>query len=258
LYHVFPIDCEMLWFNLEQLARRLRCFNHKVVFNIVSLDDAEARRGQPVRGHRIPADEMRRLLASHVLGQAHPQATIEYAATANRPSEAQAFFDVLLPRVVSDREGEYTFFAHTKGASRPATSALFQWVEWMYYWNLHDLGRLLEVLSPRSSAGCFRRTTRFPNGEEPSSKWHYSGTFFWLNHRKIFAGDAWREHVSTRRWGAEAWLGKFVPYDQSVCLFGDNHGTFYAEEAVVRFRKSLRSFGFAEGASPCRANTPAT
>ena len=127
---------------------------------------------------------------------------------------------MLLPLVASNTE-QYSFFARTKGTSRLRcdNENVKQWVDSLYR---HNLPVDLSLLKAYATLGCFRL-----NGHPlcPGSGWHYSGTFFWINHRRVFVRE-WRKPNDTR-YAGEGWLGRFIPVNESYCLYGLNQGGFY-------------------------------
>ena len=48
--------------------------------------------------------------------------------------------------------------------------------------------------------------------------WHFAGTFFWFRHDVIFGNELWRE-VPGDHYGVEAWLGGFIPIEESFSMY---------------------------------------
>jgi hypothetical protein len=67
--------------------------------------------------------------------------------------------------------------------------------------------------------GSFRLTGRVPNHGN-LGQWHYSGSFFWLRHARVFK----RNHVCVPRiyGGVEAWPGILFDVSETGCLFLDD------------------------------------
>ena len=58
--------------------------------------------------------------------------------------------------------------------------------------------------------------------------WHYSGTFFWFNNKKLFSIPNWQD-VPQSRWGVECYLGKHIDVEDAYCLRagGRSGGDYY-------------------------------
>jgi hypothetical protein len=218
LYHIYPRPVPRLIFNLERILRARRLFDGQMLFSVAQGES-----------DLVPLDwietYVRRRLADH-----RPE-HLEFFPTANSGSEALALFDTLLPRVASQGD-EFTFFAHTKGTSpqRCDSPWVLLWTHWLYEHCLLPREQLLQVLPYYAAAGCFR-IRRHPPGQSQSA-WHYSGTFFWLNHARVFSRN-WQPQRRDR-YAGEAWLGTFLPQEESYCFFGDGQGILYNRRSVAR------------------------
>ncbi len=121
---------------------------------------------------------------------------------------------------------EATFYAHTKGVSRTADPQRMEsiriWRNTMYRECLDDPERIEEVLSKYACCGCFKYIRPFPLELDPSnsSTWHFSGTFFWFRHDKLFS-TTW-DQVQPIRHGIEVYLGSKFTTDESFSLFENN------------------------------------
>lgn len=135
-------------------------------------------------------------------------------------AEARWFLDSLALLESRDPE-EATFYAHAKGASKASNDSVLpfvlQWSNAMYTLNLMDVGKIESALRRFPVVGCFRQTwyiLKVP--------WHFSGTFFWLQHDAIFSrnwrvlGDGGGSH------GVEAFPGVHFNVGESCCLTDDN------------------------------------
>lgn len=134
---------------------------------------------------------------------------------------------------------EVTFFAHTKGTSYSnlfTIAALRKWRNTMYKECLDNIARVEAALLKYACAGCFRVDCYVPP-LPIDAKWHFSGTFFWVNHAKLFSHPDWRI-VHKTRWGAEGYLGKLFPLEQSFCFFnGSRTYNPYAIECILKCRQ---------------------
>jgi hypothetical protein len=119
-------------------------------------------------------------------------------------------------------EDEILFYAHTKGVSYgigdTRLTKIRNWRNVMYRENLTYISEVEELLKLYSCAGIFRIKAIID--EAPDAKWHYSGTFWWVSLRKLFAQHEWKI-IDKNRYGVEAYLGSKFPLEQSCCLAFD-------------------------------------
>jgi len=82
------------------------------------------------------------------------------------------------------------------------------------------------VLEAKATAGSFRRYMRDPDSARRGwGPWMYSGTFFWMRNRDVFARD-WRR-VLPAFCGTEAWPGHTFLPDEGGVIFGDGIEDLY-------------------------------
>jgi len=131
-------------------------------------------------------------------------------------------FTEALARLKSEREDEITFFAHTKGVTHDdpvVLDAVRVWRDKMYELCLHNMELIEAVLSQFACAGSFQICEpRIPLPLD--SMWHYSGTFWWVNHAKLFSKEWYNVHPSSH--GVEAYLGRLFEINETYCL-EDSH-----------------------------------
>jgi hypothetical protein len=133
---------------------------------------------------------------------------------------------------------EMTFYAHTKGVKyrvrrrkrQPRNclermSAIRWWRDRMYDELLSDIPRVEQAAASHPAVGCFRKNGHY-NPLPPESRWHFSGTFWWLRHDQLFARD-WRGVDRSSPFGIEAYPGTLFRYSESVCLYGDEPDDLY-------------------------------
>lgn len=103
----------------------------------------------------------------------------------------------------------HTFFCHSKGISltvTPDADPLKNWAVAMYYFNLDERfrGEVEEALETKYTfAGTFKQNFHM---KPVDSEWHYSGTFYWFNTRKLLG--TYSERMD--RFSTEAWPGLTV------------------------------------------------
>lgn len=133
-----------------------------------------------------------------------------------------AGFIETLGMLKSLREDEITFYAHTKGVSYGNILTLYavrNWRNKMYDECLRDPKFVEVILSRFACAGCYQRyESMIPL--PPDAVWHYSGTFWWVNHARLFSNPRWDE-VFLSRYGTEAYLGRLFRLEDTYCLYSD-------------------------------------
>jgi hypothetical protein len=202
LYHICPMNNPMLVFNLEQLGQYWKVFTGRKIINIAS------------GAGLLPSGEVRKMLKEHGCTDA------EIIVSGNDPTrETKIFMEKLLPAVKSDSASEVSFFAHSKGITQPESQWCRKWAEYMYRFNLKDVKKVFAVLVSHTFAGIFK------TGKCPPvvPTWHYSGTFFWFNHKKLYGLKTWN-NIEMGRWGVEAYPGTQVASTDAACLAYPNMG----------------------------------
>jgi hypothetical protein len=199
LYHVGPFRGNGIWQrNIEQLQKRMHLFNGRRVVAIVT-------------GPRFdPPEKVQAAFGSDI----H-----DYVILPNSEELREvATFLPLMERIHSTARHETTFYAHTKGVTRPVNDgvSIHRWAEIMYetcldYWPLVERALLSAPL-----AGSFKKTGWMFSGSR--SAWHYSGTFYWLRSCMVFDRPHWR-HLDQQWWGTESWPGLLCRADEAACLF---------------------------------------
>lgn len=236
LYHIYPRPSAILLFNLQRLLAKRELFDGKVRIT-VTRNEPKASQGPEL----LPFDRVAHYLARH-----WPEAAgrMEIYPVPNAESEATPFFDRLLPSVWSTDPDEATFFAHAKGTSprRASNRFVWLWTSWLYQHNLRSRAELTETLKNFAAAGCFQYRRSPPCSACP---WHFSGTFFWFNHREVFTRN-WERRLETR-YAAEAWLGNLLPLEDTHCFYGRDHGAFYDSGRIIAWlldhREAQRQLG---------------
>jgi len=153
---------------------------------------------------------------------------IEFRLVRNDPvlHETAGFLDTL-GDLCSLREDEITFYAHTKGVrvaepTEVRRVSVMQWRNRMYEECLRDPDKIDELLSTYATAGCFKLPELDPR-RAPWSSWHYSGTFYWFNHARLFSHN-WRYLGGiVDRYTPENYLGVHIADADACNLYGDPH-----------------------------------
>jgi hypothetical protein len=191
----------ILYFNISNLKRYIHKFNGKKIINITHSDINFAKQ--------------------FVLDNFSEYNDIHFFYTENTPEfhEVSPFIEKLLPSVFSTDENEYTFYGNSKGVSRYRDpireSVSLLWASTLYHENLKDFNRIPEILSQYSCCGCFKLNKPFT--AVSFVNWHFSGTFFWFNNKKLFSKTNWKQ-IYGSRYGVEGYMATHFPTEQSFCL----------------------------------------
>jgi hypothetical protein len=121
-------------------------------------------------------------------------------------------------------DNSITFYAHSKNASKYLelnNTALHNWLFSMYYFNLENSyleSTDIALNTDKIFSGSFRKNISCP--PEIKISWHYSGTFFWFNTKKIMEIENWNSDFDLLdRYGIEGWPGKIVDINKSNVSF---------------------------------------
>lgn len=199
IYNVTPLDGPMLDLNLRCLAQYYQAFDNKRVVRVGT------------GANLLPLDVL--MKRWHAAGLSIENT--EFVCTPNDEvlCETRPFVEALLPRVQSLDADEVTFYAHTKGITRPEHEQVRKWVEYLYRYNLSNIKEVKRVLRRYACAGIFKISQPFTQVQQP---WHFSGTFFWFNHARLFSRD-WA-HIEMRRYGVESYLPRLFTSEEAYCL----------------------------------------
>lgn len=155
----------------------------------------------------------------------------EFWEVANDPHGGEAATLAPALRELRSTSGsEHTFYAHSKGASSWGAgnahhrTSVRKWRETMYRACLENPGLMDRLLARFGTVGCFRSHAPLPSshsrtiGEVP---WHWSGTFFWLDHERLVGKEGWgRLDRGLGRWAAEGYPGRVFSEAEGFELIG--------------------------------------
>lgn len=198
LYHVAPFNKNDMWRrNVRQLLGRIDLFNGRRVVAVVT--------GRGLADWRCVEEEF----AGKVDEVIHRP---------NNPKLREVVtLAPLLEKVETLDPYQVTFYAHTKGVTRPVNGGVtcHPWADIMYetcldYWPL-----VSDLLKTHAMAGSFKKVGRGFGGSK--STWHYSGTFFWFRNRDVFSRN-WRR-IDQKWWGSESWPGLLFKPEEVACIF---------------------------------------
>jgi len=200
IYHVWPVRGSMWRWNMEQLKARLDLFNGRRLIGIVH----DSRSEDP--------SAVQAFLEGH---------GCEFLVAPNHPAGEVVTFPQMLRRVASTDANEVTFYGHAKGVKHePAVpQPVRRWAEISYSAALDNWLTVRAQLERFALTGSFRMFGRFGSHRNVGD-WHYSGTYFWLRHARVFAKDCFA--VPPFYCGVEAWPGKYFARDEAGCLLFDN------------------------------------
>lgn len=203
LYNCFAPKWSSEWQpNIERLCRYADAFNGR---KVVLIKTGGAEEG--------------------VEGLFAPLGDVEFVHVPNDPElgEVVGFLDAL-DLLKSEDPNEVTFYAHTKGVKykQPLERymvAIRSWRNRMYDECLKDPAKIEALLEEYACAGCFLRPSEAVQVE--GAGWHYAGTFWWVNHARLFTLPGWRDIAQTF-WGVEGYLGRHLPVESAHCLYGED------------------------------------
>lgn len=175
---------------------------------------------------RSDKDSVKPAEVEAVFSEALPN--VEFVHRRNNPrlGEVEGFIQDF-GKLYSLRDDEITFYAHTKGVSYHAegdsvkVQAVRTWRDAMYRGCLGELGRVQEALKTYACAGCFKDI--IPGHR----RWHYAGTFWWVNHKRLFELD-WKSIPETY-YGTEQYLGLLIPPESAYTIFQESPFHLYQE-----------------------------
>ena len=178
IYHVYP-DGNYEW-NIKQLLKHIKLFNGKKIACIV---------GGVNKENMMRAMEM---LVEH-------EFTLLTRENDTKMGDSIAFLD-MLGMVESTDPTEGTFFGHTKGAYNKRDP---RWAEQMYRELLTNGKLALEQLRLFGCVGT--AILEAPAAHLPAGNhWHFSGSFCWFNHAKLFTRE-WKKHKAQDRYFCEGY-----------------------------------------------------
>jgi predicted O-methyltransferase YrrM len=202
IYHVWPVRGSMWQWNIEQIKSRLDLFNGRRLIGIVY--DARS---------ELPST-VERCFAGH---------GCEFLVFPNQLCGEVVTFPKMLRTVASTNSNEATFYAHAKGVKHEPSvpEPVKRWTELSYRAALDDWPMVRDHLEQFALTGSFKMLGRF-RSHRNLVDWHYSGTFFWLRHARVFSRDCFA--VPPFYCGVEIWPGKHFGRDEAGCLLFDNPG----------------------------------
>jgi hypothetical protein len=199
---------EFTKFNISLLKNYLHVFNGQRIIKI-ALDDTSKDN-------------------SHLLNL-FPNCDVEIVQNNKETRESEYFIESI--KQIKNLDS-ITFFGHNKGAKKQENHAyeiMKHWVCSMYFFNLEN-SFLSEIESKlktdKTFSGILRITTACPPWVP--SDWHYSGTFFWFNTKKLTSIKGW-DNFEKGRFSSESYPGRIVNIEQSHTTFvseGFNFNTY--------------------------------
>jgi hypothetical protein len=222
MFHCCPLMANDGWRkNIDQIVKHIDIFNGKRVVAIAT--------GGPMNKGKYEThdeDVVRDALKGH---------GIKFISVPNDHilRERVSFVSLLL-EVSNENSNEATFYAHSKGiATDPERRTngkisnrelgAIRWRNVMYDKLLGGYDYAMGLLRSKVCIG----TTQIASVDDtpwirPSriryGTLHFAGTFFWFRHDAIFGDDRWRE-VPGDHYGVEAWLGGFIPIEDSFSMY---------------------------------------
>ena len=227
LFHIWPVKGATWQWNLDELKKRIDIFNGRRIIGIVHDNKSESPEA----------------VVNSLEGQG-----CDFIIRPNNSIGESVTFPELIRKVASCDTGEITFYAHAKGVKYEPQfpRAVRQWADALYCTTLDNWLSVRRHLELFALTGSFKMPGRF-KAHRLMGAWHYSGTFFWMRHARVFA----RECLNIPQfYGAvEAWPGIYFKDDEAGCLFLDKlrqlpyHEHFWASlanSALRRWRSNIQ------------------
>jgi hypothetical protein len=205
IVHIVPKKCEIFSLNMDYLKTIIPSFNNKIVVSIVNGAELEKK------------DYVQNWIDLKNITVLEKENNIKLG-------EAVSIRD-LLKNVKNNNKNEYTFYCHSKGITRgegrdPTVAA---WTELMYKYCISNIDTMIYQNS--YTGGAIRSFDKFPN-DTNAPLWHFSGTFFWFNHR-LFDTVNIDEKITNDYYTVEMLPGKICDISNSLVFLKDNSKPFY-------------------------------
>ncbi len=225
LYHLYPLDGPNgVWrWNVEQLCKRMDLFNGRRIV-AVAFDPITGRKPDPPQNQGGPSGRQHVRYpcasAADVVDAFGEYADgIEFIHVENDPELCElASFDQLFGRLRDHTApDEAIFYGHSKGTTHPPGSITRAWTEALYETNLDHWPRVGDLLERFPVVGAFKKVGRGWPSHQSMSRWHYSGSFYWLRNAELYA-KPWRK--IDRFWsGIEPWPSLHFSEHEAGCVF---------------------------------------
>lgn len=131
-----------------------------------------------------------------------------------RLGEVTAFVDLWKRVEAFQTPGDYSFYGHSKGATKPRATSVHLWGDLMYKACLDHWEDVEKDLQTHPITGPFHKTCP-AFGRRVQH--HYHGTFYWCRNRDVFARN-WKE-VPQSYGGTEMWPGMMFTEEEAGKLF---------------------------------------
>lgn len=127
--------------------------------------------------------------------------------------EALAFKNEIVDTISTS--DSLTFFAHSKGFTNDFNENLKYWTCAMYYFNLRDIEEVKTNLTTEITV--FYSYLVMRGSEIPTKyKWHFPGTFYWINCPFLYLDKGTNFPELTNRWYAEMFPGNMYELSSNV------------------------------------------
>ncbi len=220
VFHLWPVRSNDLWRRwLRRLMRVWPKFNGRKIIGCV------------VDHQTVPWKTLCRQLPDDA----------EWIVQRNNPQRGEGVtWELAMQMVKSLEPTEMTCYGHGKGVlpayhvperSRELQSILM-WGRFLYRFTMAlDTSIVESILERWPCAGSLKKHEAYRQEVgRPPSLWHYSGTFFWLNHQAYFSHPESLK-IGQSRWAVERHLGELFPVEQAYCIAGDHmdHKNLYIQ-----------------------------
>ncbi|HEY3963947.1 MAG TPA: hypothetical protein VGM05_05275 [Planctomycetaceae bacterium] len=214
VYHVTPLrHPDNVWqWNVRELLKRINLFNGRRIITVVTSNS----------GRTMDSPE--------AVAAAFSGHDVEFRFAPNDPKLREGrHFIPALREIASINPSEAVFYAHGKGVSHLDQRIVRPWTAAMYHHNLDRIEEVRDLLSRWPCVGIAKRRgdfVRLSYGQprKPGSlrrrtwnDWHYSGTFWWARHDRLFSRPDW-DQIPQHAFAVEGYLANFFRPEEAVCL----------------------------------------
>lgn len=151
--------------------------------------------------------------------------------------EGTTFLDML--DLLPQSGNNITLYAHAKGTryNPKKIGTIQKWADILYQTNLDNKQLIDLLIHEYPVVGSMKRYG--DHNKEGSSRWYYSGSFFWFRNHDVFLKPNWRELI--RFYGCvECWPSCLFKSGEAACVVGNDAGILYKPAPIAEVYKEWK------------------